>query len=113
MLNFSFFKKTAPAAQVETEQVEAPAQPTIIRQDFDFNFDGMTTLEALQYLRNHTVDFVEDNRLTWGCTDSCINGVPVRVKLSKNWNITYRIGGLHTRNQREAAQMIESATIAF
>lgn len=104
MFKLNFHRQTAPAA----EETAAPAE-IIVREDFTlFNVDQMTVSQILQTLRADTIEFVEDNRLTWGASDFNVRGVDVRVKLTENWDVIYIFDGQTFFNSHDASKFIES-----
>lgn len=106
---FLFSHQTAPIAQADE-----PAQSTITRQEFiHTDLDSKTTLQILETLREQTISFVMDNRLTWGKNDFEFWAIPVQVKLTKSYDIVFKVGSVKTQNMREAARLIESSQLQF
>lgn len=108
MFKLNFHRQIAPAA-------ETPALPeqVIVREDFTMNIDGLTVKQLLQTLRADTIDFVEDNRLTWGASDFVIRNVPLRVKLTEAWDVIYIFDGKTFFNTQDAAAFIEQQVVQF
>lgn len=108
-INLIFHRQTAVAAD------ETPASAElIVREDFTlFNVDSMTVTQILDILRRDTIEFVEDNRLTWGVSDFVVQSVPVRVKLTENWDVVYSVNGETTFNKQHAAELIKSQSVQF
>lgn len=108
MFKLNFFHQIAAA-----EETAAPAE-IIVREDFTlFNVDQMTVVQLLQTLRADTIDFAEDNRLTWAASDFVVRNVPVRVKLTENWDVIYVFDGETIFNTKDAAAFIEQQAVQF
>lgn len=100
--------------QIETPAQDEPSKPVTIRQEFiHYDLDNKTTLEILATLRDQVADFVAENRLTWGKNDFQFWAVPVQVKLTKSYDIVYKVGSVKTQNIREAARLIEASQLQF
>lgn len=84
--------------------VAAPAEE-FLREDF--TLDLIDAKSIIVELRTRTIDFADENGLTWAATDfeapaQAGTVVPVRVKLTTNWDVVYIIAGQQTFQQREA-----------
>lgn len=102
MFKINFHRQTAPAA--ETVSVD----PITAREDFTINVDGKTIQELLITLRLDTIDFAEDNNLTWAASDFNIRGVDVRVKMTEARDIVYIFDGAIQFNTKDAAAFIQA-----
>jgi len=108
MFKLNFFHQIATA-----EETVVPAE-TIVREDFTiYNVDQMTVTQLLQTLRADTISFVEDNRLTWGASDFVIQNIPLRVKLTENWDVIYIFDGETFFNSKDAAAFIQTQAVQF
>jgi hypothetical protein len=108
MFKLNFFHQIAAA-----EETAAPAE-IIVREDFTlFNVDQMTVIQLLQTLRADTIDFAEDNRLTWAASDFVIKGVPLRVKLTENHDVIYIFDGETIFTSKDAAAFIQTQAVQF
>lgn len=108
MFKLNFFHQIAAV-----EETPAPAAKIIVREDFTINVDGLTVTQLLQTLRADTIDFAEDNRLTWAASDFVIMGVPLRVKLTQNWDIIYVFDGETFFNIKDTAAFIQTQAVQF
>lgn len=100
--------------QTQTPTQDEPSKPVTIRQEFiHTDLDSKTTLQILEALREQTIGFVMDNRLTWGKNDFQFWGIAVQVKLTKSYDVVYKVGNAKTQNIREAARLIESSQLQF
>lgn len=105
---FKLFTRTNTQPAVD----QTATEPEMVRQDFIISdYADMPLRELFSVLRTRTVDFAEDNRLTWAATDFNYGDVVIRVKLTENYDVVYSVNGLHAIDLKQAISMVKEQVV--